>query len=108
MAKLVQIGFSNDDRSGRMKSLDDMRVEIGNPIEQNFRSSGGTHTGSGKHVLDCDRHAVQRAAMLTMSNFIIRRFCRGKRRLVEYGNKGIEPWLELSESFERGGHHLCR
>jgi hypothetical protein len=108
MAKLVQVGFSNEDRSGGVKPLDNMRVEIRNPIEQNLRSAGGAHTGSGKHVFDCDRDAVQRAAMATMNDFIIRRFCCSTRLLVEHGNECIEPWLEAFESFEGSGHDLCR
>src|SRR6516162_1151290 len=89
MTKLVQIGFTDDDRSGGVQPLDNMSIEIWNPIEQNLRSSGGAHTAGSEHVFDRERHAVKRTAMLTTSDFVISGFCLCEGLLFQNGDEGV-------------------
>ena len=75
---------------------------------QYLRTAGGARAGGLKHVLDRHRDAVQRTAMLSADNFVIRLLGFGARLLAEDGDEGVELAFDSIETRQSRAYGLAR
>ncbi len=92
--ELVHVGLAEDREAGGLEARDDRGVVRRDPALEDPRAARGRQAGGGQHVLDGDRHAVERAQHLAPG-------AAG----VGLGGLGQRP---LGVDVEEGVHVRCR
>ena len=103
IGELVQVGLAEQHRAGALEALDRGGVEVRDPVGKERRAVGGGDPSGGVEVLDRDRDAVQRPAMVARHDRRLGRARRLARAVRGHPDVGVEARLEPLDPAQ---HHL--
>jgi hypothetical protein len=104
---LVEVELAEQDRAGGVESASDLGVLSRDAVGEQRARAGRADAGGVDQVLEADRHAVQRAAIVAARELVLGGARLGEREVGGDGDERVERGVEACDALEalRGDVH---
>src|SRR5215210_2129749 len=108
VGELVRVRLAEEDRPALLEPADDRGIRGRNVVFKEGGAHRGTHALGADQVLDADRHAVERASVLSGQDLLLRPRRLLQRILRQHGDEGVELPVDGFDALEERTHDLDR